>query len=214
MSKVLGISLQDDEYVTFFKEIDMGHRKKIQGYFALFCFVVGCIPPMFFIMWPLAAFIFYKRKYPDENTPVGFVITNKRFVQIHYNEAKYPNFSIDTNNIADIDCQRHSIHSRGRSRNLIGILISALIGWIFTKGRDHFKNKIPKTSEEHWSSVRFLIITLTDKTTHKITFNKNEEGQLLGRKLGSILSIGVESGWDSLLRSNTSYPQSRTVSLL
>ncbi|MEC7987983.1 MAG: hypothetical protein VX278_22640 [Myxococcota bacterium] len=213
MRKALGIHLEEDESVSFCYELELSKIRSAANISAVILFLIGFIFPLMFLLWPLAGYTIYKSRNPNDDLIVGLLLTNKRFVQIHFNEAKCRAITIPVRNISKVDCNRKDIRVRG-GRGLFGLLTGLLGSWALTKTRNHFQDKNEKTSEAYWDSTRSLILTYNGAQTHQINVLQHKIDRRVVKKLGALMATGTEEGWNRVGQTAESIPEERKRSLL
>ena len=213
MNKALGIQLEEDEMVGFCYELELSKVRRTANISAVIFFMIGCFPPLMFFLWPLAAYTIYKSRNPNDNLIAGLLLTNKRFIQIHFNEVTCRSITIPVQNISKVDCTRDDIRIRSR-RGWAGMIVSLVGSWLLTKTRDHFQNRREKTTEGYWESAKSVVLTYNAAQTHQIPFFRNKISNRTMKTLGVLLATGIEQGWASIGQTAEHVPEDRGASLL
>ena len=209
MNKVLNVDLNENEFVHYLYEEDMKKTQgtaKMWGYIFVFIGIVGAafIFPIIFLF--LGIFAIVKSGNPDKDRPVGLVLTNQRFIQIHYDENVHPNIEIRTSDIADVDCERSN--TRGGTSLVAVLAIKAA-----SAALDSYQDSKGISKPSYWGNVESILFELKNETVHKLTIPK-EHQYLIPPKLGIALANGLIKGWDNLEKTNEDIPAERRASRL
>ena len=123
---ILGIPLQEGERVYFVEERNVKRGRVIYSIAILFA-VAGLfglqtiIIPVISVV--VIALCIYFRIRPASDVPVGWVLTNMRFIQIHLNEQVHQPLIVDVANLKEVEADRDENVDSGGSDIIADIVM-------------------------------------------------------------------------------------------
>ena len=204
---VLGIPLQEGERVYFVEERNVQRGRVIYSAIAILFAVAGLfwlqtiITPVISII--VIALCVYFRIRPASDIPVGWVLTNMRFIQIHLNEQVHQPLIIDVVNLKEVEADRDENVDSGGS-DIIADIVMFPIKLIFNGIRDAILNRHEKTTKAYWRSTKRIVLTYQDDSQSIIECHND----YIAQNVGSILVKSLRS----IENDAVTYAKERTIS--
>ena len=203
---VLDIPLYDGEKVLFVEERNVQRGRVIYSILAILFAVAGIFGVKTVIV-PIVAlvvivFCVYFRIRPASDIPVGWILTNMRFIQIHLDDQNHQPLIVDVANVKEVEADRdENIESGGE---IITDIVMLPIEFIFNGIRDAILNRHEKTTKSYWRSAKKIILTHQDDSQSTIECHND----YIAQNVGSILAKSLQLIENDVVV----YPKVRTIS--
>lgn len=203
---ILDVPLHDGEKVLFVEERNVQRGRVIHSIIAILCTVAGILAVQTVIV-PVVSLVvialcFYFRIRPASDIPVGWVLTNTRFIQIHLDEQIHQPLIVDTVNLKEVEADRdENIESGGE---IIVDIVMFPIKLIFNGIRDAILNRHEKTTKGYWRSAKRVVLTCQDGSQSIIDCHND----YIAQNIGSILAKSLQSIDNDVVE----YPKVRSIS--
>ena len=203
---ILDVPLQDEEKVYFVEERNVQRGRVIHSIIAILCIGAGIFGVKTVIV-PIVALVIlvlciYFRIRPASDIPVGWVLTNMRFIQIHLDDQHHQPLIVDVANIKEVEADRdENIESGGE---IITDIVMFPIKLIFNGIRDAILNRHEKTTKGYWRSAKRIVLTYQDDSQSIIDCHND----YIAQNIGSILAKSLQSIETNVVE----YPKVRSVS--
>ena len=203
---VLDIPLYDGEKVLFVEERNVQRGRVIYSIIAILFAVAGIFGVKTVIVPVIALVVIflcvYFRIRPSSDIPVGWALTNTRFIQIHLDDQIHQPLIVDVANLKEVEADRdENIESGGE---IITDIVMLPIEFIFNGIRDAILNRHEKTTKSYWRSAKKIILTHQDDSQSTIECHND----YIAQNVGSILAKSLQLIENDVVV----YPKVRTIS--
>ena len=204
---ILGIPLQEGEQVYFVEERNVQRGRVIYSAIAILFAFAGLfwlqtvIVPV--ITMIVIALCVYFRIRPASDVPVGWVLTNMRFIQIHLNEQVHQPLIVDVANLKEVEADRDEKVDSGGS-DIIADIVMFPIKLIFNGIRDAILNRHEKATKAYWRNTKRIVLHYQDDSQSIIECHND----YIAQNVGSILVKSLQS----IENDAVIYAKERTIS--
>lgn len=207
---VLGQPLESEEQVLYVGEKNMKLRRVIYSVVGFSFLIIAVISlSTIFIPIVMTVFIllcFYLGITPPGNTPVAWVLTTDRFLEVYLDSEGHQSKVTSIKAIKEITPIREKGPNGG---GIIASIVMIPIRFIFNLVRDAIQDRNEKISEKYWAQAKGISIEYTDGSTGSIDCAHEPTIKKVGVLISKILDPEVTSP-----SPQSKFPLDRTQSLL